>query len=87
MTAFMFNANDFLIPETPVIDGPWHHVGLVWDNSAMTKALYVDGVEVAKGTVTRCPWDDSTRLLIGTGDSPNPVRHENCRKKVWKLPI
>jgi len=71
MTAFMFYTDDFLFSQTQIIDGQWHHVGLVWDASAMTRTLYVDGVEVAKGTVTKCPYHGSGRLQIGTWDSPS----------------
>ena len=34
-----------LVAQTPVSDGAWHHVALVWDGAA--RILYVDGVEVA----------------------------------------
>ncbi len=71
MTAFMFYTDDFLFSQTQIIDGQWHHVGLVWDASAMTRTLYVDGVEVAAGTVTKCPYHGSGRLQIGTWDSPS----------------
>ncbi|MBL7189540.1 MAG: PD40 domain-containing protein [Phycisphaerae bacterium] len=68
MTAFMFYTDDFLFSQTQVIDGQWHHVGLVWDASDMTRTLYVDGIEVAQGTVTKCP-NGSSRLQIGTWDN------------------
>jgi hypothetical protein len=37
-----------LFSEAVIIDGDWHRVGLTWDGS--TRTLFVDGVEVAKGT-------------------------------------
>jgi len=37
-----------LFSEAVIIDGEWHRVGLTWDGS--TRTLFVDGVEVAKGT-------------------------------------
>jgi len=40
----------FLISETPITDGEWHHVGLVWDGSY--RYLYVDEAEVAKDSTS-----------------------------------
>ena len=37
-----------LFSEAVIIDGQWHRVGLTWDGS--TRTLFVDNVEVAKGT-------------------------------------
>ena len=37
-----------LFSEAVIIDGEWHRVGLTWDGS--TRTLFVDNVEVAKGT-------------------------------------
>jgi Tol biopolymer transport system component len=37
-----------LFSEAAIIDGEWHRVGLTWDGS--TRTLFVDNVEVAKGT-------------------------------------
>ncbi len=37
-----------LFSEAVIIDGDWHRVGLTWDGS--TRTLFVDNVEVAKGT-------------------------------------
>lgn len=34
--------------ESVIVDGQWHHTGLVWDGSR--RCLYVDGAEVAKDT-------------------------------------
>jgi len=43
-----------LVSETPITDGDWHHVGLVWDDAG-TRSLYVDTVEVARETGV-FPW-------------------------------
>ena len=40
----------FLISQTPITDGEWHHVGLVWDGSY--RYLYVDEAEVAKDSTS-----------------------------------
>ncbi|MEJ2703860.1 MAG: hypothetical protein P8Z79_15600, partial [Sedimentisphaerales bacterium] len=45
---------DYLFSETPIIDGQWHHVGLVWDGYPANRILYVDGVEVARNTAGGC---------------------------------
>jgi len=55
MTEFKFLDENYvggkdLVSWTQITDGPWHHVGLVWDSFG-TRILYVDGVEVAKNTV------------------------------------
>lgn len=49
-----------LASETPITDGDWHHVGLVWDDAG-TRSLYVDAVEVARETGVYpwpCWWTD-----------------------------
>ena len=33
--------------ETVITDGQWRHIGLVYDVDALSRHLYVDGVEVA----------------------------------------
>jgi len=53
-----------------ITDGTWHRVGLVWDGS--NRALYVDGVEVARDTQTTLAgtyWG----LHIGTGSTMAPT--------------
>jgi hypothetical protein len=34
--------------ESVITDGPWHHVGVVYDFDGLHRCLYLDGVEVAK---------------------------------------
>ena len=46
---------NYLFSETPIIDGQWHHVGLVWDGYPGNRILYVDGVQVANDTVLNIP--------------------------------
>jgi len=55
-----------LFSEAVIIDGDWHRVGLTWDGS--TRTLYVDGVEVAKGTQAS-PAGSQGGLYIGAGNS------------------
>ena len=45
MTSLM-DPQPALVSESIIIDGTWHHIGLVWDQSY--RYLYVDGAEVAK---------------------------------------
>ena len=40
-----------LVAQTPVSDGAWHHVALVWDGS--TRFLYVDGVEAGRRSASQ----------------------------------
>lgn len=42
-----------LISGSIITDGQWHHVGVVWDGSY--RALYVDGIKVAKDDVAQNP--------------------------------
>jgi subtilisin family serine protease len=53
-----------LFSEAVIVDGDWHRVGLTWDGS--TRTLYVDGVEVAKGTQAK-PASSTGGLYIGAG--------------------
>jgi hypothetical protein len=53
-----------LVSESVITDTQWHHVGLVWDGSY--RALYVDGIEVAKDNNAQNPLDSSEGgLYIG----------------------
>ena len=53
-----------LVSESVITDIHWHHVGFVWDGSY--RALYVDGVEVAKDTAAQNPLKSATGgLYIG----------------------
>ena len=53
-----------LFSEAVIIDGEWHRVGLTWDGS--TRTLFVDNVEVAKGTQGTLPGSQGG-LQIGAG--------------------
>ena len=53
-----------LISESIICDGQWHHIGFVWDGSY--RALYVDGIAVAKDTNAQNPLKSATGgLYIG----------------------
>jgi len=56
MTSFQAGFNNHLFSETPIIDGQWHHVGFVWNGYPSNRILYVDGIEVARDTLTEC-WE------------------------------
>ncbi len=60
-----------LLSQTPITDGQWHRIGLVWDGSC--RHLYVDGVEVAKDAMP-LPALDSTNggLYFGVGSTLAP---------------
>ena len=53
-----------LSSEAVIIDGEWHRVGLTWDGT--NRILYVDGVEVAKGTESTLG-GSASGLYIGAG--------------------
>jgi hypothetical protein len=53
-----------LVSEIVVIDNQWHLIGFVWDGSI--RAIYVDGVEVAKDTQVKLGGSDGG-LHIGAG--------------------
>jgi hypothetical protein len=61
MTTYNGLGNEgFLFSQTSVIDGQWHHVGLVWDAYSTERTLYIDGVEAASDKVSNCPnWSSS----------------------------
>jgi len=57
-----------LVSETIITDGRWHHVGFVWDGSY--RALYVDGIEVARDTAAQNALKSADGgLYIGSGKS------------------
>jgi hypothetical protein len=58
-----------LFSEAVIIDGDWHRVGLTWDGS--TRTLFVDGVEVAKGTQPSLA-ASQRGLYIGAGKGLEP---------------
>jgi hypothetical protein len=55
-----------LFSEAVIIDGDWHRVGLTWDGS--TRTLFVDGVEVGKGTQSTLA-GSAGGLYIGAGSA------------------
>jgi len=55
-----------LFSEAVIIDGDWHRVGLTWDGT--NRILYVDGVEVAKGTQSTLA-GSTGGLYIGAGSA------------------
>jgi len=52
-----------------ITDGAWHHVGLVWDGA--NRVLYIDSVEVARGTLTGLP-ESVNGLRLGAGSTLAP---------------
>ncbi len=58
-----------LFSEAVIIDGDWHRVGLTWDGS--TRTLFVDNVEVAKGTQGTLAGSQGG-LQIGAGKGLEP---------------
>ncbi|MFC1793348.1 kelch repeat-containing protein [Planctomycetota bacterium] len=55
-----------LVSETIITDGQWHHIGFVWDGSY--RALYMDGIEVAKDSAAQTQLKSATGgLYIGAG--------------------
>ena len=58
------NASKHLSSAVVITDGAWHRVGLVWDGT--NRLLYVDDVEVARGTLTGLS-DSPEGLYLGTG--------------------
>jgi len=60
-----------LVSQAVITDGQWHHVGFVWDGSY--RALYVDGVEVAKDEMVMAPLQSSDgSLYIGVDKNVDP---------------
>ncbi len=59
-----------LFSEAVIIDGDWHRVGLTWDGS--TRTLFVDNVEVAKGTQGTLA-SSTGGLYIGAGKNLEPA--------------
>ena len=48
MTGFSEMYFGALVSDTVIIDGQWHHVGLVYDMASLHRRLYVDGILVAE---------------------------------------
>jgi hypothetical protein len=60
-----------LVSESVITDTQWHHIGFVWDGSY--RALYIDGIEVAKDTAAQNPLKSATGgLYIGCGKDKEP---------------
>ena len=81
MTTYNSGVDDYLFSQTPITDGQWHHVGLVWDGYPAKRVLYVDGFEVAADTVTNCTgmgddWRSANDIYIGA--SWGLDNHRNC---------
>jgi hypothetical protein len=55
--------------ESVVTDGQWHHVGLVYDSTAMKRHLYVDGAEVAVDDGIVGGVQSTAGLYIGAGQT------------------
>ncbi|MFC1634854.1 LamG-like jellyroll fold domain-containing protein [Planctomycetota bacterium] len=65
MTSLYCGIDNYLFSEAPIIDGQWHHVGLVWNNDALSRTLYVDDVEVASDITSASGGLGRTGLYIG----------------------
>jgi hypothetical protein len=50
MTSLYCGFDNFLFSKTPIIDGQWHRVGLIWNANALSRTLYVDDLKVASDT-------------------------------------
>ena len=55
--------------ELVVTNGQWHHVGLVYDRTAMKRYLYVDGAEVAVDASAVGGVQSTAGLYIGAGQT------------------
>ena len=60
---------DPLESESEVADEQWHHVGLVYDSTAMKRHLYVDGAEVAVDDGFVAGVQSTAGLHIGAGQT------------------
>jgi len=64
---------DPLESESVITDGQWHHIGLVYDRTAMKRHLYVDGVEVAVDSGYVAGLSCDAGLYIGAGQALDPT--------------
>jgi N-acetylneuraminic acid mutarotase len=55
--------------ESVVADGQWHHVGLVYDITAMKRYLYVDGAQIAVDAGVVGGVQSTAGLYIGAGQT------------------
>ena len=63
------NAGKNLSSAVGVTDAAWHRVGLVWDGK--NRALYVDDVEVARGSLIALS-DSVNELYLGAAGTLDP---------------
>lgn len=64
------------VSSTAINDGLWHHVAVVYDNSADDVFYYLDGIGDGKDTSFTGTWNDTKKLHIGTrgsGDEPHHI--------------
>jgi hypothetical protein len=59
-----------LLSQSPITDGQWHRVGLVW--TGKNRILYVDGIEVAQDTPSAPLLSCSSGLNLGTSSTLAP---------------
>jgi hypothetical protein len=58
--------------ESVITDGQWHHVGLVYDRTALKRQLYVDGAEVGVDSGYVGGASTTGGLYIGAGHDLGP---------------
>jgi hypothetical protein len=63
------NASKHLQSPVVITDSAWHRVGMVWDG--VNRVLYVDDVEVVRGTLTGLP-ASTNGLYLGAGSKLDP---------------
>jgi hypothetical protein len=71
MTGLMNTVFGSLDSESVVTDGQWHHVGLVYDRTALKRHLFVDRVEVAVDSDYVAGVQMTGGLYIGVGNDLN----------------
>ena len=69
MTGLMAIFYGPLESESVVTDGQWHHVGLVYDSTALKRHLYVDGAEVAVDDGFVGGVQSTAGLYVGAGQT------------------
>jgi hypothetical protein len=72
ITSLMHPPFDPLMSESVIVDGQWHHVGLVYDIIGLRRYLYVDGEMVARDTTIVGGEGSEGGLYIGAGESLVP---------------
>ena len=58
---------DILESVSVIVDGQWHHIGLVYDMDLLHRRLYVDGALVAEDATFVAPQFSNDGLYIGVG--------------------